>query len=237
MASSRMRADEKEPTDEDSDDSDGEDATQSPIPHASPALPPGALHPSVGSQGHAQGTCKRCCFFPRGRCTNGYNCKFCHYVHEKRKRTGKKRNAGRKLLAATAENMFRVPVQSLVRSFHPTMPAVQAVSQEGVVMHRTMHAPCGVLHMLQSTQLQSQAHMFAPAPIASSAFQPHQPLLQLQPQLQVQPQLPQSAQPIIMLEPACMSQETPQSGMPTLGYMEVPPPPAHPPNLSRQWGD
>ena len=60
----------------------------------------------------------RCCFFPRGRCTNGsahvdsigqsfarpcssgahvvaiggrYNCEFCHYEHEKRKRKNKKK--------------------------------------------------------------------------------------------------------------------------------------------------
>merc|ERR1711972_1299799 len=55
-----------------------------------PAQPPGAFHPSVGSAGHAQGTCKRCCFFPRGRCMNGYSCEFCHYTHEMRKRKSKK---------------------------------------------------------------------------------------------------------------------------------------------------
>lgn len=55
-----------------------------------PSKPPGALHPSVGSEGHALGVCKRCCFFPRGRCLNGYACEFCHYQHEKRKRKNKK---------------------------------------------------------------------------------------------------------------------------------------------------
>jgi len=60
-----------------------------------PRPPPGALHPSVGSAGHATGACKRCCFFPRGRCANGYDCGFCHYEHEKRKRKGKKA-AGRR---------------------------------------------------------------------------------------------------------------------------------------------
>merc|ERR1711972_1089418 len=52
--------------------------------------PPDALHPSIGSQAHAEGTCKRCCFFPRNRCLNGYDCEFCHYEHEKRKRKSKK---------------------------------------------------------------------------------------------------------------------------------------------------
>lgn len=42
--------------------------------------------PSKGSQGHDTGECKRCCFFPKGRCTNGYECEFCHFDHEKRMR-------------------------------------------------------------------------------------------------------------------------------------------------------
>lgn len=49
--------------------------------------------PSRGSVQHATGECKRCCFFPRGRCTNGYDCEFCHHEHEKRshrKRKGKR---------------------------------------------------------------------------------------------------------------------------------------------------
>jgi len=59
-----------------------------------PKPPPGALHPSVGSSGHVEGLCRRCCFFPRGRCVNGYNCEFCHYQHDRRKRKNrsKKRN-------------------------------------------------------------------------------------------------------------------------------------------------
>mmetsp|Transcript_99406 Transcript_99406/g.176297 ORF Transcript_99406/g.176297 Transcript_99406/m.176297 type:complete len:621 (+) Transcript_99406:143-2005(+) len=47
--------------------------------------------PSMGSAGHAEGECKRCCFFPKGRCTNGYECRFCHFDHEKRKRLKKKK--------------------------------------------------------------------------------------------------------------------------------------------------
>lgn len=56
-----------------------------------PKPPPGAKHPSLGSDGHEEGTCKRCCFYPRNRCLNGYNCEFCHYDHEKRKRKSKKK--------------------------------------------------------------------------------------------------------------------------------------------------
>ncbi|CAJ1351852.1 unnamed protein product [Effrenium voratum] len=55
-----------------------------------PKPPPGAVHPSLGSAFHESGNCKRCCFFPRNRCLNGYECEFCHYEHEKRKRKNKK---------------------------------------------------------------------------------------------------------------------------------------------------
>jgi hypothetical protein len=87
----------EQPTDEadDDDDEDSDDGAPLPanlrIPVDAPKPPPGALHPSIGSEAHAQGTCKRCCFFPRGRCTNGYTCEFCHYEHEKRKRKNKKK--------------------------------------------------------------------------------------------------------------------------------------------------
>jgi hypothetical protein len=48
--------------------------------------------PSIGSAGHAHGLCKRCCFFPKGRCLNGYSCNFCHFDHEKRVRKNKHKN-------------------------------------------------------------------------------------------------------------------------------------------------
>jgi hypothetical protein len=41
--------------------------------------------PSMGSAAHATGECKRCNFFPKGRCSNGKNCQFCHFPHDKRK--------------------------------------------------------------------------------------------------------------------------------------------------------
>jgi len=39
--------------------------------------------PSVGSAGHADGSCKRCAFFPKGRCKNGEDCTHCHFEHPK----------------------------------------------------------------------------------------------------------------------------------------------------------
>jgi RNA recognition motif-containing protein len=43
--------------------------------------------PSIGSALHSIGECKRCNFFPRGRCQSGKNCTFCHFPHEKVKPT------------------------------------------------------------------------------------------------------------------------------------------------------
>jgi len=48
--------------------------------------------PSIGSANHFLGTCDRCCFHPKGRCLNGFNCQHCHFDHEKRKRKNKKKN-------------------------------------------------------------------------------------------------------------------------------------------------
>mmetsp|Transcript_15062 Transcript_15062/g.33154 ORF Transcript_15062/g.33154 Transcript_15062/m.33154 type:complete len:378 (-) Transcript_15062:147-1280(-) len=71
---------------DDSDSGDDDDAT--------PSAAPGEL-PSLGSAKHAEGLCKRCCFFPKGRCQNGHGCEFCHLDHEKRKRKKKKKSARR----------------------------------------------------------------------------------------------------------------------------------------------
>lgn len=43
--------------------------------------------PSMGSAGHALGTCKRCNFFAKGRCHDGRACAFCHLPHAKHKAT------------------------------------------------------------------------------------------------------------------------------------------------------
>jgi hypothetical protein len=51
--------------------------------------------PSVGSAGHFDGTCKRCAFFPKGRCKNGADCSHCHFDHVPRPRlkSQRKRNS------------------------------------------------------------------------------------------------------------------------------------------------
>lgn len=47
--------------------------------------------PSVGSAEHATGECKRCAFFPKGRCKNGVDCTHCHFPHEERRRKRNRR--------------------------------------------------------------------------------------------------------------------------------------------------
>merc|ERR1719225_1485545 len=84
------KLDAKQQDDSDDGSSDEEVAIGSAVqPQDVPQPPPGALHPSVGSERHSLGACRRCCFFPRGRCMNGYDCEFCHYEHDKRKRKNK----------------------------------------------------------------------------------------------------------------------------------------------------
>jgi len=49
--------------------------------------------PSVGSVGHSDGSCKRCAFFPKGRCQNGKECAHCHFDHTSRLRLRKRKQA------------------------------------------------------------------------------------------------------------------------------------------------
>mmetsp|Transcript_58770 Transcript_58770/g.137199 ORF Transcript_58770/g.137199 Transcript_58770/m.137199 type:complete len:332 (-) Transcript_58770:99-1094(-) len=73
-----------------SDDSDEEDEGLCPRFYENAPLP------SVGSASHGLGTCKRCCFFPKGRCNNGEACEFCHFAHGKRKNKSKAKKKRRK---------------------------------------------------------------------------------------------------------------------------------------------
>lgn len=93
LRSSPLTRVEQEGSDEEADDDSDAEAAQQQSGRSvedAPKPPPGAEHPSKGSENHSEATCKRCCFFPRNRCNNGYECDFCHYEHEKRKRKNKK---------------------------------------------------------------------------------------------------------------------------------------------------
>lgn len=71
-------------------------------------VPEGALRyselPSIGSANHFSGNCDRCCFHPKGRCLNGFNCQHCHFDHEKRKRKNKKKNKSKQLSSLNGDD-------------------------------------------------------------------------------------------------------------------------------------
>jgi len=59
--------------------------------------------PSVGSVGHDDGSCKRCAFFPKGRCQNGKDCTHCHFAHLPRSRLRKRCVSRRDTEAGSAD--------------------------------------------------------------------------------------------------------------------------------------
>merc|ERR1719502_2030050 len=64
--------------------------------------------PSIGSANHFSGNCDRCCFHPKGRCLNGFNCQHCHFDHEKRKRKNKKKNKSKQLQSLTCDESMEM---------------------------------------------------------------------------------------------------------------------------------
>jgi len=56
--------------------------------------------PSIGSELHASGECKRCAFFSKGRCQNGKECSHCHFPHDERRRRKNRRGK----VSANVEN-------------------------------------------------------------------------------------------------------------------------------------
>jgi len=69
--------------------------------------------PSVGSALHALGTCRRCNFFPKGKCKNGRECTFCHFPHEKRKLS---RQEKRERMALSLQKQELVELEATVQT-------------------------------------------------------------------------------------------------------------------------
>jgi len=192
--------------DEDDDESGDEGESQPQAlrrPEDVPKPPPGALHPSLGSEGHGIGACKRCCFFPRGRCINGYECEFCHYMHDKRKRKGKKK-AARK--AALPLSSSALPSRALVEQ--QPRPATQMIAMGGVT-----YSP-GVAMYPGHTMCQAAPVMQAVYPLAAGTtccvLQPAQVVMAMP--TCSPPQHPQRGhvpQGVITLEPATMPRQQP----------------------------
>merc|ERR1719375_2606641 len=126
-------------------------------------VPLGEL-PSLGSAKHAEGACKRCCFFPKGRCLNGYNCEFCHYDHEKRKR--KKKKKGKKDCDEDADDDsdLDVPTTPLTASQPAPAAFMAPVAPQGFAA-----AEMPQLHQLVATPL-TGAPLTAPPPAPAPSF-------------------------------------------------------------------
>jgi len=178
---------EEDEEDMDEGEDDEHDAVGGVVQHvAAPAPPPGALHPSVGSEAHAFGACRRCCFFPRGRCANGYECKFCHYDHEKRKRRTKKSKPG-KTTAADASWVGQASA-AVVRAGGVAL--MQAFSQGQLVpgLGQVMHVvPQPVAHQMILGGRPSSQLVFA-APGMTSTTQLHQQFFLVDPACVMQQQ-------------------------------------------------
>lgn len=126
-------------TTRDADDSDDEQ------PGVCPEYSETAKLPSVGSAAHGAGTCKRCCFFPKGRCNNGEACHFCHFSHEKRrpknKKKTKKRRKGRR---ASAESPVTPGRQDMVPNMVPGTRSPSITS----TLSTSTPAPCIIPGMM-----------------------------------------------------------------------------------------
>lgn len=234
--------------DDNDDDESGDEGESQPQalrrPEDVPKPPPGAKHPSLGSEGHAIGACKRCCFFPRGRCMNGYECNFCHYEHEKRKRKNKKKSkktavsahqlsvgsgvrplVAHNTLGMTMPGNLLQQAQSgmLMPAGYPSAQVVQVVPQQGQVLYSA--AP-------QVIPMATQQDLLAPYQINSGAYYVVQPQQTLLPA----PAMPaysgvQQPQQLIVLEPASMPQSQQPQHPQHKQHLEPPPPPPRAPGL------
>lgn len=82
--------------------------------------------PSMGSSQHILGECRRCNFFAKGRCRNGFDCPFCHYPHDRRKLS---RQEKRDAQAARLQGSQQDSIQTLESPMsEPESVAIQDLS-------------------------------------------------------------------------------------------------------------
>lgn len=114
--------------------------------------------PSIGSARHWTGACDRCCFHPKGRCLNGYNCEHCHFEHEKRKRKSKKKNKDGEMFPESPQ-----------RGSQPVSPQDQALKPVGLLPAQAEYHPPQehkAVHQLLPTDMgycPQSPHSFGPA--------------------------------------------------------------------------
>merc|ERR1712224_868361 len=90
--------------------------------------------PSIGSIGHFAGQCSRCCFFPKGRCQNGYDCRFCHFDHDKRQR-----KKTRPLFSLPSQS-YCERTQALPATMEHAIPPCTPPGLEAHIAEPTMHS-------------------------------------------------------------------------------------------------
>jgi len=108
--------------------------------------------PSVGSVGHYAGQCSRCCFFPKGRCSNGTSCNFCHLDHE---RVRRKRGGAKKAAKAAKEDEAANSTPEIPKEEHVAPDTVSKkldvkkaeTVEESAFAHSSLQANCeAVIH-------------------------------------------------------------------------------------------
>mmetsp|Transcript_54307 Transcript_54307/g.126446 ORF Transcript_54307/g.126446 Transcript_54307/m.126446 type:complete len:480 (-) Transcript_54307:183-1622(-) len=181
--SGAVEAQNEEDSDDESDDAPEQPASsQLRSPEDAPKPPPGAQHPSVGSAGHSTGCCKRCCFFPRGRCANGYECEFCHYEHDKRKRKNKKKRTIRARGLQLGGNRRLFLAEELMRSSatRDTVGGRQVITVPAAAMERrpgSTQLPPSPLILQTAYSQAAGAAQVAPGPMATWLAAPSQPVM------------------------------------------------------------
>lgn len=136
-------------SDEDADDELGPKAEmfiQAAMPGSNLGDEPGVL-PSIGSASHFQGNCDRCCFHPKGRCVNGFNCQHCHFDHEKRKRKGKKKTEPDAMVSKTMMSLDCLGTDEALELQSTSCEGSMPVSPSMAFGSSTMTTPVSVTSM------------------------------------------------------------------------------------------
>lgn len=128
--------------------------------------------PSIGSARHWTGACDRCCFHPKGRCLNGYNCEHCHFEHEKRKRKSKKKNKDGEIYPESPARSAPVSPQCLCppdQALKPVgllpTPADYHTPQEHQAVHQLL--PTEIGYLPQSPHSFGPGSTVGPLPLSS----------------------------------------------------------------------
>jgi len=132
------------------------------------------LLPSAGSADHAEGTCKRCNFFAKGRCQSGQECPFCHFPHQKQKisrlekRERKAEWVSKQTVDATIANVVAPPPGLALESFDTA--AEQASGRGSMPLLATApKAACLAEQPEQQLSVMTSTYASTPAPPAVEA--------------------------------------------------------------------